>query len=90
MGTRHWATCNKCGKEFYVSDGGGFRFEMLHCDKCGREKSVSHSSTDMEKIWNGQRIPCRCGGSFTGNAPPRCPRCKSTDFTYGGIMTCYD
>ena len=33
-------TCTKCGSPFTVSEGGGFFFHLLHCDKCGKEKSV--------------------------------------------------
>jgi hypothetical protein len=27
---------------FTVSNGGGFMFDMLHCDACGRSRSVRH------------------------------------------------
>jgi hypothetical protein len=35
MGTEHGAKCKKCGHSFGVSEGGGFVFHMLHCDRCG-------------------------------------------------------
>ena len=41
MGTEYRAKCKKCGKKFTVSDGGGFFFHLLHCNKCGKEKSIS-------------------------------------------------
>ena len=41
MGMEYTAKCNKCGHEFEVSEGGGFFFHLLHCDKCGKQKSIS-------------------------------------------------
>ncbi|MFA6572466.1 MAG: hypothetical protein WCT77_14655 [Bacteroidota bacterium] len=41
MGHQFLAKCRKCGKEFEVSEGGGFFFHLLHCTDCGKEKSVS-------------------------------------------------
>jgi hypothetical protein len=32
--------CNRCGEHFHVSEGGGFSFHLLHCDRCGRERSI--------------------------------------------------
>jgi hypothetical protein len=40
MGHSYKAKCNNCGHKFTASDGGGFRFHLLHCDQCGKEKSV--------------------------------------------------
>lgn len=41
MGVRYTVKCNKCGNAFNVSEGGGFRFHLLHCDRCGAEKHIS-------------------------------------------------
>ena len=41
MGTEYEVICNKCDCHFIVSDGGGFFFHLLHCDKCGKEKDIS-------------------------------------------------
>lgn len=42
MGQRRQATCAHCNYGlFWVSDGGGFSFHLLHCDTCGKEKSIS-------------------------------------------------
>lgn len=41
MGKKYLAKCRKCGHEFEVSEGGGFFFHLLHCDKCGKPKSIS-------------------------------------------------
>ncbi len=42
MGQISGHVCGKCGKRFSVRDGGGFFFDMLHCDRCGRAQSVAH------------------------------------------------
>jgi hypothetical protein len=40
MGAEFETKCNGCGHKFRFSDGGGFVFHLLRCDKCGIEKSV--------------------------------------------------
>lgn len=35
-------SCTACGKDFRVSEGGGFFFDRLHCETCGTSASVSH------------------------------------------------
>ena len=42
MGSLHGVICQACGTTFSVRDGGGFFFDLLHCDACGRDTSVSH------------------------------------------------
>jgi len=37
------AKCRKCGKAFEYSDGGGFFFHLVRCDRCGKTKSVPFS-----------------------------------------------
>jgi len=41
MGREYGVICRKCGQKFSVSEGGGFVFHLLHCDRCGRERSIS-------------------------------------------------
>jgi hypothetical protein len=31
-----------CGTRFSVRQGGGFYFDLLHCDACGKDTSVAH------------------------------------------------
>jgi hypothetical protein len=31
-----------CGTRFEANVGGGFFFDLLHCDRCGTAKSVAH------------------------------------------------
>jgi len=99
MGTSYSSRCNSCGASFNTNEGGGFLFELLHCDVCGKEKSVS-----LEK-YGGVRAPrsrerhqrkmekvagaCDCGGHFRLNAPPRCQVCRSTDLI-STLDTLYD
>jgi hypothetical protein len=42
MGSASGFVCNRCGTSFLVHSGGGFFFDLLHCDRCGQSRSVSH------------------------------------------------
>ncbi len=42
MGSASGFICRPCGARFMSSDGGGFFFDLLHCDTCGATRSVSH------------------------------------------------
>ena len=42
MGRSSGHICKVCTNRFQVRDGGGFFFDLLHCDACGRTHSVSH------------------------------------------------
>ena len=42
MGHASGFICRTCGGHFTVQDGGGFFFDLLHCDACGAPRSVSH------------------------------------------------
>ena len=42
MGSASGFVCNRCGTAFTVQTGGGFFFDLLHCEACGRSRSVSH------------------------------------------------
>jgi len=42
MGSASSFICRACGTHFMAMDGGGFMFDLLHCDTCGTTKSVSH------------------------------------------------
>ena len=117
MGERREHRCLTCGERFRVEQGGGFFFDLLHCDRCGQARSIGHEEvgdihlgyikglpgpyavarTEMdEHIRNTFAGPaltreeyraavealveaCACGGSFAYEAPPRCPRCGSTE-----------
>lgn len=42
MGTVTSQVCRDCRERFMARDGGGFFFDLLHCDTCGANRSVSH------------------------------------------------
>ena len=42
MGSSSSYICKACGRHFGVRSGGGFFFDLLHCDACGAATSVSH------------------------------------------------
>lgn len=42
MGSATGQVCRTCGTRFIVRSGGGFFFDLLHCDTCGRSKGVRH------------------------------------------------
>jgi hypothetical protein len=42
MGSQSGHVCRTCGTRFTVNDGGGFFFDLLHCDTCGDARSVGH------------------------------------------------
>ena len=105
MGYAYRARCKKCGHKFMVHDGPGFHFVVLRCDKCGREKTVERikilefiekHKKDREKfteITAAEKIAgkCKCGGHFKVDAPPRCPKCGSTDLEdTGEVSMLYD
>lgn len=40
MGTERTVICGSCTTRFTISEGGGFTFHQLHCDRCGEESTV--------------------------------------------------
>lgn len=42
MGTQSGFICRRCGTHFSVRQGGGFFFDLLHCEACGRSRSLRH------------------------------------------------
>jgi hypothetical protein len=93
VGSEHVAICTNCGTRCTVREGGGFFFEIVHCERCGRAKSVGFdelgslspiqgADTQSEAYRSAvERIAGRhrCSGHYRLKAPPRCPRCRSTD-----------
>ena len=72
------AICKECGTRFSVSDGPGMVAMPYHCDRCGKEWWWEFKA----KIpLDGTAHPptCDCGGTFTSDAPPHCPKCRSTE-----------
>jgi hypothetical protein len=42
MGSLTGHICRTCGTRFRVRTGGGFFFDLLHCDGCGEARSIAH------------------------------------------------
>ena len=42
MGSISGYICRACGAHFTVRSGGGFFFDLLHCERCGANHSVGH------------------------------------------------
>jgi hypothetical protein len=42
MGRATGHICRACGTRFSARSGGGFVFDLLHCDTCGRTQSIRH------------------------------------------------
>ena len=42
MGSASGYLCRTCGTRFRVRSGGGFYFDLLHCDTCGKAKNIGH------------------------------------------------
>lgn len=40
MGHSFEATCLDCRERFQASEGGGFAFHLLRCDRCGQTKDI--------------------------------------------------
>lgn len=85
MGHQFGAICSACGHHFDVSEGGGFIFDLLHCDTCGRTKTVDRdeardANPEYHRMPEKEVGQCRCGGHFLDSAPPRCPKCRSTEY----------
>jgi hypothetical protein len=41
MGCSYEAICRNCGHRFPANEGGGYGFQLLHCDACGRQETIS-------------------------------------------------
>jgi hypothetical protein len=44
MGSATGYRCQACGTCFQACDGGGFFFDLLHCDRCGVARNVAHGA----------------------------------------------
>ncbi len=77
MGEIFRVVCQQCGRDFEIEDGGGFFYEVLYCEKCGRKRSVDRDMSDEESLLIERAGPCRCGGTFSLQARPRCLQCGS-------------
>ncbi len=77
MGRGYQAICMKCLTSIETNDGAGMASMPLRCETCGKEWSWNFGPGGP--VGEPDPPPCECGGRFTSNAPPRCPKCRSTD-----------
>ena len=89
MGSSYTARCKACGEVFTASSGGGFNFQLLHCDTCGKERARP-LTPDLQPAPDYDDSGCGCGGRFTFDASPRCPKCRSAELEDLGNYVDYD
>jgi len=93
----HLLHCNKCGKSKSISFeeigephlrylkglGGPYCMATRDFDKHIQENypGTPLSRKEYHSIIEDMLGKCKCGGIFKFNAPPRCPKCKSKDFS---------
>lgn len=53
-------------------------------------KGDSISEEEYYKAVENIAGKCKCGGTFTFNAKPRCPECNSLEIGEGETLMCYD
>lgn len=99
--TFHKVRCDQCGK---TKDIGFDELKGLH-ERCYGGETEGHGK-DLQKNTPAEPISeeeyhrgvdamagkCNCGGGYTLNAPPRCPKCRSARVQEekDGIEVCYD
>jgi hypothetical protein len=91
MGRGYQAICAQCETAVEIHEGSGMYAMPLRCEECGREWWWEFGpGGPMGKKANPPQ--CECGGRFTESAPPRCPKCRSTELRRdpGGYEVMYD
>lgn len=87
MGQGGRVRCRACTHGFTLYKGAGFQSRVVFCADCGRGANVPHFG---EALGDGDPSACvgicrRCGGAQRLDAPPRCPKCRSTDLEEGCV-----
>lgn len=79
MGRGYDVICSQCETRFSVNEGSGMIAMPFHCDGCGKEWWWEFGPAGpMDKT--ATPPPCECGGTFTVDAPARCPQCRSLEY----------
>ncbi len=102
----HLVRCVKCGKtkairfdelgilhlQFLKGLQGPYCVASAEHDKDVRENAPVEPISREEYYSSVETIAgkCNCGGKFTFDAPPRCPKCHSTKIEEGKFGLCYD
>ena len=83
--------CEECGSTFQAEliHNGFNESAFAYCDTCGITGFIDGWRTDIPDSANFKihgpvtketqtlLAPCPCGGSFSQNSSPRCPKCKT-------------
>lgn len=103
----HMLRCNKCGKHKMVpfEKLGDLHLRYLKGLNQPYSLATAHFDNLIKELFPGEPLSedsyeaaieefvgkCKCGGQFRFNAPPRCPRCRCTDFEIDNTdALCYD
>lgn len=79
MGRGYDVICKECETGFTVNEGSGMSAMPFRCDRCGKEwwwEFGPGGPFDKE----ANPAPCKCGGTSSAEAPPRCPKCGSLEW----------
>ena len=93
----HLLHCDKCGKENSISFDKLGEVHFRYIKGLDTPYSVATSSSDLyiQQNYTGKPISekeyhksverivgkCKCGGQFKFDAPPRCPKCRSSNLS---------
>lgn len=102
----HLLRCNRCGKTKSIGFNRLGELHQRYLKGLPGPYCVASSDHDRKVQAEAQVEPisedeyhasieamvgkCRCGGKYTLDAPPRCPRCRSTRVEEGEITVMYD
>lgn len=92
MGIEGPVTCGACGHRFRLWSGGGFVSQVVFCEDCGQGTSLPHGRESLaDRDPSASVGTCRrCDGHLRLDAPPCCPRCRSTALEHGEPDLCWD
>lgn len=102
----HLLRCDRCGAEKAIGFDSLGDIHLRYLKGLQGPYSVATADYDREvqRNYPGEPLPegdyeskveefagkCGCGGEYKFNAPPRCPKCKSSDLKMGKVLLCYD
>ena len=102
----HLLHCDRCGGEKAIDFDtlGEIHLQYLKGLQGPYSVATADYDRDVQKNYAGAPLSeedyeskveefagkCRCGGWYKFNAPPRCPKCKSSDLSMGKVLTHYD
>lgn len=76
MGAMLGVVCGTCNEGFEAQLGAGMRAVATRCDACGAESAEPHLLFEGGQHGSTSAPEqCECGGTFSADAPFRCPSC---------------